>query len=100
MPPTVDAAVVRPRTETPPPVREPGDKDAVTPRGIPLAVRFTRPLNPFSAVTVIEELDPVPAIRFNVVGNADIVKSGVVTKTLTITERVKAPLVPVTVKVV
>ncbi len=65
--------------------------------GLMLEVRLTTPLNPWRAVTVIAEVAAVPAFTVTLVGLAAIVKSWTVKAT--VAERVRLPLVPVTVTV-
>lgn len=56
VPGVVFAEAVSVRMETPEPVTEEGLNDTRTPKGMPLAVRFTASPNPLSAATPIVEL--------------------------------------------
>jgi hypothetical protein len=90
-------AVVNVRTEVPEPVTDAGAKDAVTPAGIPLAVRLTAPLNPFNEEIVRVLTTEPPAIAFTDAGYADRVKLGAALTTRlngAVCDRV-APLAPV-----
>jgi hypothetical protein len=69
-----------------------GEKDAVTPVGIPLAARLTDPVNPFNEPTVMmEATDPLGG-KTIAAGEADSVKSGAETVRLTVAVCVKPPL--------
>jgi hypothetical protein len=96
-PGVVDAAVVMLSTELPRPVTEPGVKDATTPRGVPLAVRLTIPLNPFNEPTLMVELDALPAATAKDTGDAAMVKSGATTVRVIAARCNTVPLTPWTV---
>ena len=64
-----------------------------------LADNETVPLNPFKAETVILEVPCCPLRTLMLLGDAEIVKSGLVTVIVTVTLCVREPLVPVTVTV-
>ena len=76
---------------------EPVTLVGVTLHAVLSAVRLTRLVNPFTAVTVMVEAPAVPVLIVRLVGLADIVKSWVLYVTVAVRERV--PLVPVTVTV-
>jgi hypothetical protein len=81
------------RVELPDPVTLVGDRA----QDVLFVVRFTTPLKPWRAVTVIVEDAPVFVTAFTVVGVAAMVKSWTVNVTATLL--VVEPLVPVTVTV-
>ena len=71
MPGAVEAEAFKVRRATPEPVIEAGAKAAVTPAGMPLAVRLTVLLNPPIAVTPIVEVAKPPAGAFTDAGFAE-----------------------------
>lgn len=71
VPAVADAETVNVKLEAPEPVTEAGEKDAVTPAGMPLAVRLTAPPNPLSALTAIVEFAEPPGAAFTDTGAAD-----------------------------
>jgi hypothetical protein len=73
--------------------------DAVTPLGIPLATKFTEPLNPFNALVLIVTGVLLPTATVALVGAAVKVKSGTVTSRSTFAVSVSEPLVPLIVRV-
>ena len=97
MPGVVDTVLASVNVEVPKPVTEVGEKDAVTPAGMPLAVKFTTPLNPSNALAPIVEPPEPPAATLTVAGDAESVKSGTVTVRFTVAVCTKVPLVPRTV---
>jgi len=97
VPAAVELAVENFRTEVPGAVTEAGVKEAVTPAGIPLAVRLTVPLNPFNAeMTSVEPAEP-PTRTLTDAGDAKRAKSGAgftTRLTVAVCDRV-VPLAPV-----
>ncbi len=56
---------------------EPGLNVAVTPAGMPAAVKITVPAKPFEGTTVIVLVPLVPCFTVSVLGAAESVKSGI-----------------------
>lgn len=86
--------MVRFRVELPDPLTLPDENEAVTPTGIPLAVRLTTPLNPFSAPTAIVEPPAPPSATVTDAGDADREKSGAATFKFTVVLIVELLLAP------
>lgn len=97
VPHAVFAALDNVRIEVPDVAIDVAEKDAVTPEGMPLAARFTVPLNPGKPPTVIVEMMELPATMLTDVGDAEIVKSGTLTVRFTVAVCTRLPLVPRTV---
>jgi hypothetical protein len=75
---------------------------ALTPAGAPLTLSATAPLKPLTTPTLIVELPLAPAFTVSEAGDADTLKSGGGSGLIcrfTVTECVRLPLVPVTVRV-
>jgi hypothetical protein len=90
------------RVEVPEPVTEVGLKVGVTREPCPLTVRFTVPVNPFTAPMVMVEWPVFPRTTVILVGESEIVKFGFgagFTTRVTVAECTKLPLVPVMVTV-
>src|SRR5262249_5429369 len=69
-----DAARVR--VEEPGAVTEPGAKEAVTPLGVPLALRLTEPPKPFRLPMLMVLVPLPPWVTVTEVGEAEMLKSG------------------------
>src|SRR5271155_4251431 len=88
------AEVTKVRAELPAPAIDAGEKDAVTPVGMPLAARLTTPPKPFNAATVIADPAEPPATALTDAGDADSAKSDDPTVRLIVTALIRLPLVP------
>jgi hypothetical protein len=86
------------RVELPEVVTDVGLKLPVAPVGNPLTLKFTVPVKPAIALTVVVYVVPFPAVTVCEPGVAEMLKSGVgtaFTTSVTVVECVKLPLVPV-----
>jgi hypothetical protein len=84
--------------DVPEPVTEVGLKVGVTREPCPLTLRFTVPVNPFTAPMVTMEMPVFPRTTVMLVGDSEIVKSGFgagFTTRVTVVECTRLPLVPV-----
>lgn len=86
---------MRVKVEPPAPAIEVGENDAVTPDGIPLAVRFTTSENPNKDPIDMAEVVELPDETESDAGDAEMVKSGgAFTVRFTATVCTETPLVP------
>ena len=69
--------------------------DAVTPLGKPVAARVTLPEKPFAGTTVMVSVAVAPCVIVKVDVSESVKKAGGLTVTLTVTEDVNEPEVPV-----
>jgi hypothetical protein len=95
--------VVTVNVDVPDPVTVAGEKLAVAPVGIPLALNVTTPLNPFNAPTLVVYVAAFPSTTVSVAGVTPRLKFGgggtAVTVRLTFAVCTRLPLVPVIVSV-
>ena len=95
IPPAVDEEAVSVSVVVPEPATEAGANAAVTPAGMPLAVKLTAPLNAFMPDTVILDITELPTLVLTDAGDADSVKSGVpITVSVIDMLRIRVPLAP------
>src|SRR5215471_14967351 len=86
------------KVDVPEPVTDVGLNVGVTREPCPLTVRFTVPVNPFTAPIVISEVPVLPRTTVMLVGESEMVKSGAgaeFTTRVTVVECTRLPLVPV-----
>ena len=77
-----------------------GENEAVRPLGRPEAASFTLPVNPYSGLTVIDEVAEAPRGICRLFGELPITKEGKCTATLIFVVAVSLPEVPVIVTIV